>query len=242
MNQLLHLHFDVSGDLREQARECEAEVFLSAFGNTADQLDEEYGPYDAQSFWIAVADDDGYVHGACRLIEDGPVGLKTLNDLSRQPWGVDGYRSARAAGIDPAHAWDLATAGVRPGSRRRGAAVAFSLYHAMVAGALNNRIPWVISILDDPIRRILNSVDYLMPMLPGVGSAPYLGSPSSSPVYGGTDVVDRQARVNPTAYRLLTLGIGIDGVALPSNSSLVRTPGSRVDEALSTRQELRNVA
>ena len=54
------------------------------------------------------------------MIRWGEPGLKTLDDLSREPWRVDGMRPARAAGIDPATTWDIATLGVRSGS---GAAV-----------------------------------------------------------------------------------------------------------------------
>ena len=101
MNALLNLHFDAQGDLLESARQCEEDVFLQAFGNTRAQLDEEYGPYDDQSVFVAVSDDAGHVVGACRLITPGPAGLKTLNDVARQPWGIDGLRSASAAADRP---------------------------------------------------------------------------------------------------------------------------------------------
>ncbi len=61
MNALLNLHFDVRGDLLEAARQCEEDVFLEAFGNTRTQLDEEYGPYNDQSVFIAVSDENGDV-------------------------------------------------------------------------------------------------------------------------------------------------------------------------------------
>src|SRR4029453_7143857 len=38
----LRLLFDVQGELLESARECEAEVFLRWYGNTREQLAEEY--------------------------------------------------------------------------------------------------------------------------------------------------------------------------------------------------------
>jgi hypothetical protein len=113
MNALLNLHFDPRGDLLEAARQCEEDVFLQAFGNTRSQLDEEYGPYNDQSVFVSVSDDSGHVVGSCRLITPGPAGLKTLNDVARQPWGVDGLRAARAASIDVTRTWDIATLGVR---------------------------------------------------------------------------------------------------------------------------------
>ncbi len=59
MTTLLNLHFDAQGDLLESARQCEEDVFLQAFGNTRAQLDEEYGPYDDQSVFVAVSDERG---------------------------------------------------------------------------------------------------------------------------------------------------------------------------------------
>lgn len=220
MNALLNLHFDVRGELLESARQCEEDVFLQAFGNTRSQLDEEYGPYRDQSVFVAISDDDGHVVGACRLITPGSTGLKTLNDVGREPWGVDGLRSARAAGIDPDNAWDIATLGVRRDYRGSKMSVAIGLYHAIVVSTRVNEVGSVTAILDDQIRRILTAADYIMPSLPGTRAAEYLGSPASTPVYGHcAGMVDAQRRMNPDAYRLMSLGIGLDGIAIPEQSA-----------------------
>ncbi len=94
------LHFDPTGDVLEAARDCEAEVFLRAYGNTRDEIADEYGPYEDSSAFIALTDDRGDVVAETRMIAPSAAGLKTLNDTSRAPWHVDGYRAARAAGID----------------------------------------------------------------------------------------------------------------------------------------------
>lgn len=220
MNTLLNLHFDARGDLLEAARQCEEDVFLQAFGNTRTQLEEEYGPYNDQSVFMAVADDSGHVVGACRLITPGSTGLKTLNDVSREPWGVDGLRAARAAGIDPENAWDVATLGVRRDYRGSKMSVAIALYHALVVSTRVNEIGSITAILDDQIRRILTAADYLMPPLPGTRTGEYLGSPASTPVYGHcAGMVDAQRRMNPDAYRLMSLGIGLDGISIPAQSA-----------------------
>ena len=130
MSATLTLKFNVHGDEQIAARECEADVFLSAFGNTRDQLEEEYGPYEDQSLFLSVTDEHGETLGSCREILPGPAGLKTLNDLARPPWFVDGPRSARAAGVDPTRAWDLATLGVRRQFRSHRLMVGIALYWA----------------------------------------------------------------------------------------------------------------
>jgi hypothetical protein len=225
MNTLLNLHFDVRGDLLNAARECEEDVFLQAFGNTRDQLAEEYGPYNDQSVFVAVSGQDGLVYGACRLITPGPAGLKTLNDVSRNPWGVDGIRSATAAGVDPTNAWDVATLGVRKDFRGSRMSVAIALYHAIVQGTRANEVGSITAILDDQIRRILTMSDFIMPTLPGTRTGEYLGSPSSTPVYGHcAGMVDGQRRMNPDAYRLMSLGIGLDGISVPDASAFKLRP------------------
>ncbi len=216
MNTLLNLNFDARGDLLEEARQCEEDVFLQAFGNTRNQLEEEYGPYNDQSVFVAVSDENGRVAGTCRLITPGPSGLKTLNDLSRDPWGLDGVRSARAAGVDPENTWDVATLGVRKDFRGSSMSVAIALYHALVVSTRVNEIGSITAILDDQLRRLLTASDYIMPALPGTRTAEYLGSPASTPVYGHcAGMLDAQRRQNPDAYRLMSLGIGLDGIAIP---------------------------
>jgi hypothetical protein len=225
MNSLLNLHFDVRGDLLDAARACEEEVFLQAFGNTRDQLEDEYGPYNDQSVFVAVADDSGEVYGSARLITPGPAGIKTINDLSREPWQVDGLRSARAAQIDLDSTWDLATCGVRREYRRQGLMVAMAMYHAFMKSTRVNEVQTATSMLDEYAYRVLTANGFRFNTLPGARPAPYLGSPKSTPVYGHwADIADAQRRLNPEAYRMITMGIGFDGVALPAESDWVLRP------------------
>jgi hypothetical protein len=225
MNALLNMHFDARGDLLDAARQCEEDVFLQAFGNTRNQLEDEYGPYNDQSVFVAISDDSGHVVGSCRLITPGSRGLKTLNDVGREPWGVDGLRAARAAGIDPENAWDVATLGVRRDYRGSKMSVAIALYHAIVVSTRVNEVGTITAILDDQIRRILTAADFIMPPLPGTRTAEYLGSPASTPVYGHcAGMVDGQRRMNPDAYRLMSLGIGLDGISIPEQSAFELRP------------------
>lgn len=225
MNTLLNLHFDVRGDLLNAARECEEDVFLQAFGNTRDQLDEEYGPYNDQSVFMVVADDSGEVFGSCRLITPGAAGLKTLNDISREPWGIDGLRSARAGNVEVDRTWDLATVGVRSDYRQGGLMVAMALYHGIMKSTRVNEVKTAVSILDQHAYRILTSSGFILNPLPGTGPAEYLGSPKSTPVFGHwSDIADAQRRLNPEAYRLLTQGIGLDGISVPADAEFVVKP------------------
>src|SRR5215218_11310702 len=110
----VRMHFDVSGALLDSARECEAEVFLRWYGNTREQLAEEYGPYEDSSVFVALADRDDEVVGAARmLVPGGGAGLKTLADVGREPWRVNGGQAAAAVGMNLGSTFEVATLGVR---------------------------------------------------------------------------------------------------------------------------------
>jgi len=217
MDTQLRLLFDVHGEALDAARACELEVFDAAYGNSRDELDAEYGPYDDQSVFIALVDADGRAQGACRVITWGERGLKSLNDLDRDPWRLDGMRSARAAGIDPVTTWDIATLGVRSELGRAGVMAAASLYHGLVAAGRANGVTTMITIVDERVRTLLHSVGLSTHVLPGTFPGEYLGSPKSTPAYAHlAAVVDNQRRRTPDAYRMITLGVGLSGVTLPS--------------------------
>lgn len=216
MKHTYTLHFDPSGDLLDAGRDCEAEVFLAWFGNTRAQLAEEYGPYDDASVFIVLADGAGDALGACRLIVPGGIGLKTLDDLAGAPWWVDPHRSARAAGLDPARTWDIATLGVRRGLKAQGLLAAAALYHGLILASRVNPFDSIVSVMDDSVRDLLVGIGMITHVLPGARSASYLGSPASTPLYGhNAAMLDGQRRLNPDAYRLIAEGIGLDGVDVP---------------------------
>ncbi len=213
---LLTMHFDARGALLDSARECEAEVFLRWFGNTRQQLDDEYGPYEPDSVFLVLADERDEVVGAVRLVVPGGRGFKTLEDVGNQPWGVDGQRSAAAAGIDLGSTWEVATLGVRSGLAGSGTTAALALYHGLMTVAQVNQMSSFVAILDERVRRLLSSVGILTRPLPGTAPAPYLGSSSSTPVYSHfAPMLDNQRREFPDAYRMVTLGVGLDGVVVP---------------------------
>ncbi len=212
----LRMAFDVEGPLRESALDCEAEVFRAVYGNTRAQLDEEYGPYDADSVFLVVAAGDDVV-GTVRLLPPGgAAGLKTLVELDREPWGVDGYRSAAAAGLDLATTWEVATLGVRRDAGAMGQRLAVALYHGLITVCRVNGMSAYVAVLDERVRRMLGSVGLTSRALPGTTTAPYLGSGASTPVYTRcVPTLDAQRTRFPDAHRLVTLGIGLDGVDVP---------------------------
>ncbi len=210
-HERLHLLFDPQGALLEDARACEAEVFLQWYGNTREQLQLEYGGYEPSSAFLALADDEGHVLGACRLISPSDLGLKTLVDVAREPWGVDGPRSAAAVGLDPASTWDVGTLGIRVGLSGAGLHTAAALYHGLVLVARANDVRSFVAILDDRLGRLFRSMGLVLTTLPGTSSGAYLGSPRSTPIYANfASLLDHQRRVSPDAHRLITLGEGLD--------------------------------
>lgn len=211
----LRLIFRPDGEVLARTRACEAEVFLRTYGNTEADFDAEYGPYDAASHFIALADADGAVVGCCRLITPSPAGLKTVNDVSRPPWEIDGKRAVRAAGADPDLAWDVATLAVRP---RRGltSLASAALYHGLVLATRANAVRWIVMMLDERARRLLAMAGFVARPIPGTATAEYLGSGATTPLVGDVAaMIDSQRRDNPDAYRLMSLGAGLDGIDIP---------------------------
>jgi hypothetical protein len=220
------LHFNVTGSLLESARECEAEVFLRWFGNTREQLDQEYQAYEDCSVFIAIADSHDDVVGEVRLlVPGGRNGLKMPADVGNDPWNVDGARAAAAVGMNPASTWEVATIGLRYDRETAGASLSESLFYGMLAYGRANRMMWSVAILDDRVRRLMSSIGLLLRVLPGTGTAPYLGSPASTPVYTHLrGMLETQRKQYPDAHRLVTLGLGLNGVSVPPLDAFVLPP------------------
>jgi hypothetical protein len=139
-----------------------------------------------------------------------------LNDIALAPWSVDGLRSARAAHVDPARTWEVATICIRPDAGANRLFAAAALYHAIARAARVNGIRSIVMIMDDRARQLLTATGVTTRPLPGTRPAAYLGSPASTPVYGHlAEMADLQRRLNPDAHRLIDLGVGLDGVTVP---------------------------
>jgi hypothetical protein len=214
---MLRFVFDPVGEELDAALQCESDVFWQTYGNTPEQFEVEYGPYAADTGFMAVLEEDGTAAAAVRFIANGPAGLKTINDLSRPPWEVDGLRSAKAAGVDVDRTWDIATIAVRRGSGRGGLCAA-ALYNGIVRAAFANDIDFVVMIMDAYARRLLTGLGLQTQVLPGTRTGEYLGSAASTPLWTNLHrIFERQRQEDPDAYRLIFQGVGLDGITVPSD-------------------------
>lgn len=197
-------------------RRCEADVLGYWYGDTPVQLRHAYGPYEERTIFFAVRRPDGRVAGFCRVITPGPLGLKTIADIGEEPWSIDGARSATAAGLDLSRTLDIATLGVDQRLGGVGHIASAALYYALINTARINAYPWIVAIIDHRVRSLLASMGLILHALPGTAPAEYMGSSACAPVYAHlATMLDHQRQVAPDAYRLIALGVGLDGVAVP---------------------------
>ncbi len=182
---------------RSAARRVEAQVFLQAFGNTPEVMEQEYGPHDGRSRFVAVIDDaDGSALGAARFVLPDDAGMvKTLIDVAGEPWYLSAPDVLEAAGLSGRPVWDVATLAVdrRFRAGRAGAELVLALCFGIGRYALDCGVPGLVAILDDRVLRLLQSMGLPWEPMAGATSRPYLGSPASTPcvflVDRGTDSV-----------------------------------------------------
>ena len=224
----LEMTFDPQGERLDAALDCEATVFFETYGNTREQWHEEYGPYDRASTFLSISESGGDVIAVCRLIMPGAAGLKSLDDMSREPWLVDGYRSARSVGVEMATTMDIATIAVRKGLRGPSRVASMAIYYGMLMATRVNNLPNVVMIMDERARRLSSSIGFITQALPGTEPGPYLGSPKSTPLWANVPkMIDNQRHLNPDGFRLVSEGVGLSAIALPSRSDFLlrdRTP------------------
>jgi hypothetical protein len=205
----------------EIARSVEREVFLEAFGNTAELLATEYGPYEPSSLFVCVVDHRARrPAGAMRLIVPTPggPGLKSLNDLE-PTWGAPATALLSRLGIapPPGGMWDIATLAVAPAYRTAAATglVSLGLYQSVVRTAGAAGIEWLCAILDVTVFRMTRA-KFAGPFDPITDPRPYLGSPSSVPVT--CDLVAWRARLSGRDQLLCETiydGLGIEAALRP---------------------------
>lgn len=170
-------------------RQVECTVFDEAFGNDASEMRREYGPYEEQStFFISIDRESERPTGALRVIENGPAGFKTLNDLTEISPEFTKEHVANYHGIsDMDKCWDVGTVAVLPEHRSAEGSISVQLYRGLYVAARENDIQHLVSIIDSkPLAKLTGYLG--IPFVPLTGSGPmeYLGSPSSQPVYGYT--------------------------------------------------------
>lgn len=158
-------------------------MFAQRFGNSAGELETEYGPYESSTSFGAVFSPDGRAVGAIRLIRNGHRGLKSLNDAAEPPWELPVRATCRAADIDPARTWDVGTFGVDTGTVGSSRQTTLALWSVLFGAFRDNQVATFVAILDVGARRPIRAIGVQMLDLPGASPAVYLGSSASVPVY-----------------------------------------------------------
>jgi len=202
-------------------RHVERVVFLEAFGNTAEQLAEEYGPYEPSSFFICVLDHlRSLPAGVIRVLQPSPAGFKSLKDIE-PVWGEPAETIIERTGLalDTDRTWDIATLAVAPEYRAKATAglVTMGLYQSLSLTAWNSGIEWFVAILDVPVLRILRwKFHAVWAGYQGIAPRAYLGSAASMPAW--CNVVDAERRLAATdteLHAILAQGIGLEAALRP---------------------------
>jgi len=168
-------------DLRS-ARACEQAVFSRHFDNSSAELAAAYGPYEGSTSFGAVFLPDGTAAGAVRLLRDGSMGLKSLNDAAGRPWLLPVQRTCHTAHLDPARTWDVGSF-VVDSTVASSHQVTLALLNVMFGAFRDNAVSSFVAILDTGARRAFAAVGLPVLDLPGAAPAAYLGSSASVPVY-----------------------------------------------------------
>ncbi|SNR79907.1 hypothetical protein SAMN06272737_12637 [Blastococcus mobilis] len=160
-------------------------MFLQAFGNTPEVMEQEYGHYQGRSRFVTVIDEEGgSALGVARLIlPDATAPVKTLVDVAGEPWHLDVVNSLRAAGLSSRPVWDVASLAVdrRFRSGAAGAEVIVALCHGVHQYSLNCGVEGLVTVLDDRILRVVRAMGMPWTPMAGATSQYYLGSPASTP-------------------------------------------------------------
>ena len=203
------------------ARHVEQLVFLETFGNTAELLAKEYGPYDDASIFLCVVDHlRALPAGVMRIIRPSTAGFKTMHDVE-PVWGEPMATMAARTGlcIDPSRTWDIATLAVAPEYRGKATMglVSMGLYQGLALAAPRCGIEWLVAVLDMPVLRMIRW-KLRMPMagFSGVAPRPYLGSAASLPVWCNVaDTERRIATTDPDVHALYFQGAGMEMAVRP---------------------------
>lgn len=225
----LTLHFDPQGALLQSTLDCEADVFAERYDWPQQDTREFYAPYDASSTYIAVADSDERVVAMARYIFPSAAGLCTVNELSVE-WDVDGRQMLEETGLDLSRTWDVGSVCVRKDAKRYGVLHAAALYHGLLKASAANDVRGFVSLIDERVRRLLGMFGLMVHAIPGTTTSAYGGSKATTPVWADmARFVGDQRRNAPDSYRLVTLGVGLDGVRVPSSDAFtLRRPPAQI--------------
>jgi hypothetical protein len=214
------------------SRMLEQSVFLEAFGNTAEQLAEEYGRYESSSIFFCVIDHlRQEIAGVIRMIlpTKGGPGLKSCNDLP-PTWGASATELFAASGLTlrRKHTWDIATLAVAPEYRSPAALglVSLGIYQSFIRTACWCGVEAFVTILDRVALRMLR-MRLRAPFVAIGEPQPYLGSPLSVPAV--LDLAEYEARllqVDRTLHAVIYEGDGLEPALRPIDKAIAIARGS----------------
>ncbi len=184
--EALHLRFAPLRETPQEVLDCELSVLGHAYGDTPELLEEAYGRYREDTAFVSLWWRDEAV-GFVRFIRPGRHELKTLADIRKEPWGVDGAGIARGLGVDLDRTWDLATIGVRRHDREVPARATPALVRGFAEVLRANDVEWLIAIVDETARRLMSMYGIRSLPLPGTRAEEYMGSPACQPAFGRVD-------------------------------------------------------
>lgn len=171
-------------------RNVERIVFDDAFGNDAEEMQKEYGPFEAASrFFISIDRQTEQPSGVLRVIRNSPLGLKTLRDSQGKPFFVDIEKARLQPGMsDIDKIQDVGTIAVPKEHRLKEGPVSILLERALYIDAQQNDVEALISIIDHkPLTKLRSKwrgVGIPFTSLGGSKAGPYLGSKKSHAVHG----------------------------------------------------------
>jgi ribosomal protein S18 acetylase RimI-like enzyme len=184
-----------------------ASVFYESFGNTPELLRREYAALLPSMTHVVVLDKVAQAPVGALILQEGPAAaLKTVVDLAAPPWSL---AALPALGLSPddRNAADLLVMAVDGAFRNRGIAQLL-MYAGWVASVARGIDRWT-AILDDGLLRGLDQLTGSA-VVPIASSAPYLGSPGSTPITVRMDpavdgdLLSRMQRVGRLAERTTT--------------------------------------
>ena len=213
--------FDASAPESELARAVERSVFDEFFGNSAEMLDAEYGPYEESTVFLCVMDQRRKLPaGTVRAILPSPRGFKSLHDFETV-WERPLDPILGPIGIDPLRddVYDITTIAVDADYRGKATdgLISLGLYQAIMELARFRGVRWLVSIMD---LVVIDLIDGLVAApfrrYPGVEPINYLDSPASVPVYCDyQEWVPRFAAAEPAMHDIVINGKGIEAAMTP---------------------------
>jgi hypothetical protein len=197
------LRGDVAEDVQfaNVARTIECTVFDEKFGNNPEEMNQGYGAYESQSiFFLSIDTETLEPVGALRVIENGPNGLKTINDIPNHPGvqvePVDENYEAEVYehyGIsDPNTCWDIGTVAVPREFRDQG--LSPLLYRAMYVASQKSGIKHFFSVIDRQAFSQMRLFGLPFVSLLKTKEGEYMGSLKSQPLYGDAPTFEGAVR------------------------------------------------